>query len=125
MAADRSDDILAALQDFVTRIDELDPAAPPHGELTVRLGDREVRLTLRAPVARAMVEALHGYQDPRDQGRCDHCGSPRLDANFQCRDCGRLSGVFGQLLAEKAAGYTEPESLPSPPARGRHVRDDG
>ncbi|GHJ48893.1 hypothetical protein Cs7R123_62350 [Catellatospora sp. TT07R-123] len=114
MARPHSQDALAALRDFVTRIDALDPHATALGELTVRLDGEEVRLTLRAPVAEALVEALRVYHDPRDRGRCDHCGGGRLDDNFRCLDCGRFSGVFGQLLAERAAGYTEPEQLPGP-----------
>ena len=101
------DDVAAALADFVARIDALDPAAPRHGELTVRLGEAESRVTLSVPVARALVEALRAYHDPRDQGRCEHCGGRRLDDNFLCRDCGRPNGLFGQLIAERAARYAE------------------
>lgn len=73
--------VQAALAEFVTRIDALDPEAPPCGEV-------EVTLALRAPVAEALVAALRAYHDPRDLGRCQHCGGPRLDENFLCRDCG-------------------------------------
>jgi hypothetical protein len=59
-------------------------------------------------VARAFVEALLTYQDPRDRGSCDHCGGPRLDDNFICADCGQPSGLFGQLLRERAARYEGP-----------------
>ncbi|GAA3189359.1 hypothetical protein ACFO1B_36740 [Dactylosporangium siamense] len=59
-------------------------------------------------VARAFVEALRAYQDPRDRGSCDHCGGPRLDDNFICADCGQPSGLFGQLLRERAARYEGP-----------------
>jgi hypothetical protein len=109
-------DVLAAFAEFVARIDALEPDAPTHGALTIGLGGQESRVVLREPVARALVEALRAYHDPRDQGRCDHCGSPRLDANFGCRDCGRLSGVFGQLVAERAARHTEPAALGGPDA---------
>jgi hypothetical protein len=123
------DDVLAAVRDFVGRVDEFDPQAPRQAELTVRIeghrpAGQELRLTLRAPVARALVEALRAYQDPRDRGDCDHCGGRRLDDNFLCQDCGRPNGVFGQLLAEAAARYTEPPAIaPSPPVAGRHARD--
>jgi len=91
----------------------------------VSLGGQESRVTLRAPVARALVEALRAYHDPRDRGRCDHCQGGRLDENFLCLDCGRPSGLFGQMLAERAARHTEPAAIPSHPAgSGRHVRDD-
>jgi hypothetical protein len=106
------DDVLAALRDFVHRIDELDPDASVRGELSLGFAGAAERLRLRTPVARALVEALRSYHDPRDQGRCDHCGSPRLDANFYCLNCGRLSGVFGQLVAERAAVHTDPAELP-------------
>lgn len=119
-------DVLAALRDFVDRIDALDPAAPIQGELTISLGGQESRLTLRAPVARALVEALRGYHDPRDLGCCDHCGGRRLDDNFLCRDCGRANGLFGQMLVERAARHTESAAISPPPAAGdgRHVREN-
>lgn len=73
--------------------------------LEARAGDDEVRLTVRAPVARALVEALRSYHDPRDRGTCDHCGGRRLDDNFLCLDCQRPNGLFGQLVMERAARY--------------------
>ena len=89
---------MRALQDFVARIDQLDPEASLTGELTVGTE----RLPLRLPVARALVEALLSYHDPRDHGACPHCRTGRLDENFLCRSCGIVNGVFGQLLAERA-----------------------
>jgi hypothetical protein len=109
------DDVLAALRDFVARTDALDPAAPPWGDIEVCLGGQQVRLTLRAPVARALVEALRQYHDPRELGRCDHCGGRRLDDNFLCRDCGRPNGLFGQMIAERAAGYAESAAMGTTP----------
>jgi hypothetical protein len=121
-----SDDVLAALCDFVTRIDELDPDAPPLGKWTTRVDGREIQLTLRAPVAQALVEALRAYHDPRDQGRCDHCGSRRLDDNFLCRDCGQPNGLFGRMLTERAARYAESATTASTPSGGgRHAQDRG
>jgi hypothetical protein len=104
-------EVLAALRDFTARIDELDPAGPLLGEVDVRLGGRSLRLPLRVPVAQALVAALRDYHDPRDQGDCDHCGGRRIDANFVCRDCGRPNGVFGQLVAERAALFTESAAI--------------
>jgi hypothetical protein len=101
------DDVLAALREFNTRIDALDPEASPWGEIEVRVGEQRVRLSLRVPVAVALIGALRDYHDPRDQGRCAHCGGPRLDDNFVCRDCGRPNGLFGQLVAERLAEYSE------------------
>lgn len=120
------DDVLAALRDFVARVDALDPAAAPQGELVVGLRGVESRLALSAPVARALVEALRAYHDPRDRGRCDHCGGGRLDDNFLCGDCGRPSGLFGQLVSERAARHPEQGAVPAAPAAGgRHARADG
>jgi hypothetical protein len=109
------DDVLAALSDFAARIDVYEPGAATVGELTLTLNGRETVLTLRAPVAAALAAALRAYQDPRDRGACDHCGGRRMDDNFRCADCGGLSGVFGQLVAEQAARYTEPAALPGLP----------
>lgn len=117
------DGVLAAVRDFVARIDALEPGAPPLGDLTICLNGQESRLALRTPVARALVAALRGYHDPRDRGRCDHCGSPRLDDNFLCRDCGRPNGLFGQMLAERAARHAEPAAISATPVdESRHAR---
>ncbi|HYN97869.1 MAG TPA: hypothetical protein VES42_28850 [Pilimelia sp.] len=99
--------VAAALLEFVARIDPLDPAAGTAGGVAIRVGD-EPPLPLSAPVAGALVAALRSYHDPRDRGRCDHCGGRRLDDNLLCADCGQPSGVFGQLLREKAARYGGP-----------------
>ena len=117
-------DVLAALQDFVTRIDALDPAGTPVGAFTVRLGGQEARLMLRAPVAQALVEALQAYRDPRDQGGCAQCGGRRLDHNFVCRDCGRPNGLFGQTDRRTGrpawrARVRSDESPPTGPPRQR------
>jgi len=103
MSTPHSADVLAAVRDFVARIDELDARAPVVGELTLGLGDTTERLPLRLPVARALIEALRGYHDPRDRGTCAHCGSGRLDDDFVCRGCGIVNGLFGQTLAGFAA----------------------
>ncbi|MEV1286293.1 hypothetical protein [Micromonospora sp. NPDC049679] len=109
MTSSAPDDVVATLRDFVDRIDAVDPAAAVLGEIEVRVaGDvavDKVRLTLTAPVARALVEALRGYHDPRDRGCCDHCGGRRLDDNFLCLDCHRPSGLFGQMIMERAARH--------------------
>jgi hypothetical protein len=103
-----ADEIAAVLRDFADRIDGYDPA-PGEPVAEVRVGDRVV--AFRAPVVRALTEALLAYQDPRDRGTCDQCGGRRLDDNFVCADCGEPSGVFGQLLRERAARYTPPSEL--------------
>lgn len=110
----------------MARIDALDPAAPLLGDLTICLSGRESRLALRAPVARALVEALRGYHDPRDRGRCGHCGGLRLDDNFLCRDCGRPDGLFGQMLAERAARHAgTAANSATPVAESRHTQAEG
>jgi hypothetical protein len=118
MSLPSPDDVLAALQDFAARIDALDPGAPMWGDVEIRVGEQWLRLSLRAPVARALVEALRGYHDPRDQGRCDHCGGRRIDDNFVCWDCGRSNGLFGQLIAEHAARHTESAAIETTSAGG-------
>lgn len=105
MTSSSPHDVVAALRDFVDRIGTLGTAAAPVGTIEVRAGDDEVRLAVSPPVARALVEALRSYHDPRDRGRCDYCGGRRLDDNFLCLDCQRPNGLFGQLLLERAARY--------------------
>lgn len=100
-------DVLVALREFVARIDALEPEAQPLGALTVELNGLAERLELSGPVASALLEALLSYQDPRDRGTCAHCGSPRLDDYFMCKDCGVTNGVYGQVLAERAARFQE------------------
>jgi hypothetical protein len=108
--------VVAAVRDFVDRLDALEP--PPGGPavalLHIRSGPAQANLALSAPVARALVEALRQYRDPRDRGRCDHCGGRRIDEHFLCLDCGRANGLFGQILLERAERYTEPPQLERP-----------
>ncbi len=104
-------EVAAALREFVERIDALDPSAA--GGVDLRVGGEA--FSLSAPVARALVEALRSYHDPRDRGQCDHCGGRRLDDNFVCADCGQGSGVFGQLIMERAAQFTPSPELDEGP----------
>ncbi|MGI5244414.1 hypothetical protein [Dactylosporangium sp. CA-139066] len=105
MALSPQEEVVSALRQFAERIDVFDPAPGP-AVVEITVGDRTV--PMRAPVVRALAEALRAYQDPRDRGTCDQCGGPRLDDNFVCADCGQPSGVFGQLLRERAARYEGP-----------------
>jgi hypothetical protein len=102
----QTDDVVAALRDFVSGIEALD--AGPAGAAVTRIeitGDgRRTGLDLTGPAAAALVRALRGYHDPRDNGPCDYCGG-RLDANLICADCARPQGVFGQLVLERAARH--------------------
>jgi hypothetical protein len=106
-------DVLAALRDFVARLDALDPGAPVVGELTVALQGETGTLPLRLPVARALTEALRGYHDPREGGTCAHCTGGRLDDDFVCGNCGIVNGLFGRTLA----AFVTPAD--SGPAAGR------
>jgi hypothetical protein len=94
-----------ALLEFVERIGPLHSPLPG-GDVEIHVDG--VPVVLSAPVARALVEAMRSYQDPNDRGSCDHCGGRRLDHNFLCADCGQPSGVFGQLVRERAARYAGP-----------------
>ena len=105
-----TDDLADALRQFAARIAALDPPGSA-AVVEVTVGGTSVELTGSA--ARALREALLTYHDPRDRGACDHCGSRRLDDNFLCADCRQPSGVFGQLIRERAARYDGP-----PPAVG-------
>jgi hypothetical protein len=89
---------------FVERIGALYPSSDRSVEIHVD----GVPVVLSAAVGRALVEAMRAYHDPNDRGTCDHCGGRRLDHNFLCADCGHPSGVFGQLVRERAARYAGP-----------------
>jgi|GEM_PF-2530210 len=95
---------LIAMREFLDRVTPFDPA--PGSEeavaVEVRVGTRTERFALTEHVGRALAEALYRYYDPADVGPCDRCGSRRLDENLQCRDCGHVNGVFGQVLLEHA-----------------------
>jgi hypothetical protein len=110
--------VVAAVREFVARIDALDepPGAPAVALLHLRSGKARVDLALSDRVARALVEALAAYRDPRDRGRCAHCGGRRIDDHLLCLDCGGAAGVFGQMLLERAERYTAPPELGPPPA---------
>ena len=101
-----SHEVLGALREFAERIGALDPAATGVG---VDAGE----IVLGPAVAGALVEALRAYHDPRERGACDYCGGRRLDQHFRCGDCGRSSGIFGQMISERADRYVGPPgSLP-------------
>jgi hypothetical protein len=100
-----TDALAAALRQFAARIAELDP---PGSAAVVELAVGGTPVMLTESAARALHEAVLAYHDPRDRGACDHCGSRRLDDNFLCADCRQPSGVFGQLIRERAARYDGP-----------------
>ncbi len=94
----------AAMTEFVDRVEQFDPApdASPVVTVELRLAGESTSYALGDHTARALYEALCRYYDPADVGPCDRCGKRRLDANLQCRDCGHVNGVFGQVLLEHA-----------------------
>jgi hypothetical protein len=125
MSTPHSADVLAALRDFVARLDALDPGAPLAGELTFGLDAATERVPLRLPVARALTEALRGYHDPRERGSCAHCAGGRLDDDFVCRDCGIVNGLFGQTIAAFAASAAQDPAPEEPRGIAGPARPDG
>jgi ribosomal protein S14 len=102
-------ELIRAVRDFVERIGALDvgPEQPTAAQIEVRQADARTTFSFSARLADAFAAALRAYHDPRDQGRCEHCGGSRLDDNLICVDCGRAHGIFGQLLMERAARYED------------------
>lgn len=106
-------DVVRALRDFVQNIEAVAPVpeGPAVAHLEISVDGERSDLPLSGSVAVSLIMALREYHDPRDNGRCEHCGGRRLDANLMCADCQRPNGVFGQLIMERAARHaaTDPE----------------
>jgi hypothetical protein len=103
MASAHVSDPLTALREFVERITPYDPdPAVSVGTVGIRHGHESGEFRLTPHLARALVEALASYRDPADRGTCAGCGGRRLDANLHCQDCGRLHGVLGAVISERA-----------------------
>lgn len=100
MSADLGLDPLVALRRFVERVSPYDHDPAAGSPVTLWTGAGSVTLTPH--LARALIEALERYRDPADRGTCARCGGRRLDDHLHCLDCGRLHGVFGELVAERA-----------------------
>ncbi|GAA5184423.1 hypothetical protein GCM10023322_25850 [Rugosimonospora acidiphila] len=107
MSGQAEHELLAALRGFVADIGALEPppAGAPVAHLEITTGIDRAGLDLTGPVAEALVRALREYHDPRDNGRCEHCGGRRLDTHLICADCRRPNGVFGRLVMERAARH--------------------
>ena len=97
-------DPAAVVAEFISRVAPYDPApdADPVAVLGVRTALGEAVFALGDHVVRAMCRALASYRDPDDRGTCIDCGSRRLDENLHCRDCGRLHGILGEVIAQHA-----------------------
>lgn len=94
----------AVVTDFVDRVAPYDPASDPQpvAILGVRTALGEATFALSDHVVRALCRALEAYRDPDDRGTCMRCGGRRLDENLRCRDCGRLHGILGEVIADHA-----------------------
>ncbi|GGK96182.1 hypothetical protein [Mangrovihabitans endophyticus] len=97
-------DPAAVLAEFIERVAAYDPApsAAPVGVVGVRTALGEATFAMTDHVARALCRALVQYHDPHDRGRCAGCGGRHLDENLHCRDCGRLHGILGEVIAQHA-----------------------
>jgi hypothetical protein len=107
-------DPAAVVADFIDRVAPYDPATAPEpvAMLGVRTAFGEAVYTMSDHVVRALCRALASYTDPDDRGTCIDCGSRRLDENLHCRDCGRLHGILGEVIAQHArrVAAASPES---------------
>lgn len=108
MASAHVSDPLTALREFVERITPYDPdPAAAVGTVGIHYGPESGEFRLTSHLARALVEALASYRDPADRGTCAGCGGRRLDDNLHCQDCGRLHGVLGAMISERAERVSE------------------
>jgi len=97
-------DPAAVVAEFIDRVAPYDPApdAAPVAVLGVRTALGDATFAVGDHVVRGMCRALASYRDPDDRGTCIDCGSRRLDENLHCRDCGRLHGILGEVIAQHA-----------------------
>ncbi|MEV4349432.1 hypothetical protein AB0J83_33655 [Actinoplanes sp. NPDC049596] len=94
-------DPAAVVAEFIDRVAPYDaqPEAAPVAVIGVRTALGEATFAVGDHVIRAMCRALEAYRDPDDRGTCVDCGSRRLDDNLHCRECGRLHGILGEVIA--------------------------
>jgi hypothetical protein len=97
-------DPATVLAQFIDRVVHYDPVpgADPVAAVGIRTALSEATFAMSDHVVRAMCRALASYRDPDDRGTCVDCGSHRLDENLHCRDCGRLHGILGEVIAQHA-----------------------
>ena len=107
-------DPAAVVAEFIDRVAPYDPVpdAAPVAALGVRTALGEATFAMSDHVVRAMCRALASYRDPDDRGTCIGCGSRRLDENLHCRDCGRLHGILGEVIAQHARRVAAAEDRP-------------
>jgi hypothetical protein len=112
-------DPAAVVAAFVDRVAPYDPVpdAAPVAVVGVRTALGEAVFAMTDHVVRALCRALEAYRDPEDRGTCTGCGGRHLDQNLHCRDCGRLHGILGEVLADHArrVAATSGESPPGQP----------
>lgn len=97
-------DPAAVIAEFIDAVSPYDPRpdADPVALIGVRTALGEAVFPMGDHVIRAMCKVLAAYRDPEDRGDCVECGGRHLDENLHCRDCGRLHGILGQVIAEHA-----------------------
>jgi hypothetical protein len=113
-------DPAAVVTDFVDRVAPYDPASDPEpvAVLGVRTALGEATFALSDHVVRALCRAIEAYRDPEDRGTCIRCGGRHLDGNLHCRDCGRLHGILGEVIADHARRVAAAQAESSGDLRG-------
>ena len=112
-------DPAAVVADFIDRVAPYDPApdGSPVAVVGIRTAVGTATFEVGDHVIRAFCRALASYRDPADRGACVECGSRRLDDNLHCRDCGRLHGILGEVIAQHARRVAEGNAA-GPPGAG-------
>lgn len=97
-------DPAAVIAEFIEAVAPYDPQpdASPVALVGIRTALGDETFAMSDHVIRAMCKALESYRDPEDRGECVDCGGRHLDENLHCRDCGRLHGILGQVIADHA-----------------------
>ena len=108
-------DPAAVVAEFLERVVPYDPTpeAGPVAVIGVRTALGEATFQVGDHVVRAICRALEAYRDPEDRGLCTGCGGRRLDENLHCRDCGRLHGILGEVIAQHARRVAQDPSYGS------------
>lgn len=104
-------DPAAVVAEFIGRVAPYDrvPGGDPVAMLGLRTAFGEATYTMSDHVVRALCRALASYTDPDDRGQCVGCGSRSVDENLHCRDCGRLHGILGGVIADHARRVRDEE----------------